>query len=66
MRLNIEAERVRNQLTMEELSSKLGIASKTYSRYVKQDASIPSNVLLDMARLFHCSTDYLLGLEERK
>lgn len=50
-------------MTKEELSAKLGISSKTYSNYVKGDTPIPSNVLINMARLFNCRTDYLLGLD---
>ena len=34
MRMNIEAERARLGLSKEELSRKLGISSKTYSKYV--------------------------------
>ena len=34
MRMNIEAERARLGLSKEELSRKLGISSKTYSKYI--------------------------------
>lgn len=61
---NIEAERVRRNYTKEDLSRELGITAKTYSAYVNEVSPIPSNVLLRMARLFHCRTDYLLGLED--
>ncbi len=63
MNTSIEAERARLQLTQEELAKKLGISSKTYSNYVKGINPIPSDVLLHMARIFHCSTDYLLGFD---
>lgn len=63
MNVNIEAERVRNQMTKEELSSQLGIAARTYSNYIKGNTPIPSDVLLKMANFFHCTTDYLLGLD---
>lgn len=65
MNVNIEAERVRQQFTKEEISAKLGVASKTYTNYVRGDTPIPSDVLIKMASLFHCSTDYLLGLDVR-
>lgn len=65
MNVNIEAERVRMQLTKEELAAKLGIASKTYTNYVRGDTAIPSDVLINMALLFRCKTDYLLGLENQ-
>lgn len=63
MNVNIEAERVRLQLTKEEISVKLGIASKTYTNYMRGNTPIPSDVLIEMARLFRCRTDYLLGLD---
>ena len=63
MNVNIEAERVRLQLTKEELSARLGIASKTYTNYVRGNTPIPSDVLINMALLFRCNTDYLLGLD---
>ncbi len=61
MNCNIEAERARLQLTKEDLAAKLNVTSKTYLSYVRGDTPIPSDVLLKMAALFHCSTDYLLG-----
>lgn len=64
MNLNIEAERARRQMTKETLSKSLGITTKTYNNYIKGDTPIPSNVLLDMASMFGCTTDYLLGLEK--
>lgn len=62
---NIEAERGRMQLSKEALSRKLGISSKTYNSYIK-GTPIPSNILLDMADLFDCRVDYLLGLTDTR
>lgn len=62
MKRNIEAERSRLQLTKAEISRMLGITQKTYMSYVNEKTPIPSNVLVDMKRIFSCSTDYLLGL----
>ena len=63
MRLNIEAERARAQLTKTELAKALGITPKTYSSYVRGDSSVPSDKLVEMADMFGCSIDYLLGRE---
>lgn len=63
LNVNIEAERGRLQMTKEELASKLHISSKTYLSYVRGDTPIPSDVLLEMSKLFRCSTDYLLGIQ---
>lgn len=60
MRNNIEAERGRLGLTRKDLALELGISQKTYSLYVREINPIPSDILLKMARLFQCTTDYLL------
>lgn len=62
---NIEAERGRLQLTKEQLSEELGISGRTYTNYIREETPIPSNVLIRMARLFRCTTDYLLGLKKK-
>ena len=62
---NIEAERVRHRYTKAKLARELGITGKTYSAYVNELSPIPSDVLLRMAKLFNCRTDYLLGLDNR-
>ena len=61
---NIEAERVRRQLTMEDLASKLNITAKTYSNYVRGITPIPSDVLYKMSELFDVTIDYLLGVHK--
>ena len=63
MRVNIEAERGRLQLSKEDISKELGITSKTYLSYIRGNTPIPSDVLVKMARMFGCTTDYLLGLQ---
>lgn len=65
MRENIEAERGRKQMTKEGISRHLGITSRTYWNYV-EGKPIPSDKLIAMARLFNCSTDYLLGLTDNR
>ena len=60
MRNNIEAERARMRMTKEDLSNYLGVSYKTYYNYIDSKTSIPSSVLLKMAKLFGVSTDYLL------
>lgn len=61
---NIEAERGRKQFTKEDMAKALGISSKTYLSYIRGERPIPSDKLLKMAHLFHCSTDYLLDMDK--
>lgn len=57
---NIEAERARNGLTIEELSKSLGVARKTYYNWISK-GEIPQTKIALMSDLFDCSIDYLLG-----
>ena len=63
MKDNVEAERVRMQLTKAEAAARLCVSAKTYGEYIREKRPIPSDVLVRMSRLFGCSTDYLLGMD---
>lgn len=58
---NIEAERVRNNLTQEEFSKQLGVERRTYYSWQLND-KIPTSKLIEISKMFNCSIDYLLGL----
>lgn len=57
---NIEKERVRNQLSKEELSEKIGVSLKTYYNWVNEETDIPSSALLNLSSLFNTDVGYLL------
>lgn len=63
---NVEAERARMGLSKEELARRLGIASKTYYNWLNGINPIPSDMLIEMSKMFHSKTDYLLGLSEER
>ena len=60
---NINAERVRNGLTLGELAAKLGVTRKTVYNWMSH-GNIPQSKLEVMADLFNCSVDYLLQTNE--
>ena len=64
MYTNIEAERVRKRMSQKEIAVKLDISQKTYSSYVRGLTPIPSDVLMQLARMFGCNIDYLLSERE--
>lgn len=64
MLINIEAERVRKQMTKEEFSKFLGISLKTYYNWQNGEHPIPHTALAKMKEKFGKDIDYLL--EERK
>ncbi|WP_367567283.1 helix-turn-helix domain-containing protein [Lacrimispora sp.] len=61
---NIEAERARLGMSKEEFAKSLGIVPKTYYNWLNGVNPIPSDVLIEMARMCNAKTDYLLGLGE--
>ncbi len=56
---NINAERVRMGLTVEDLAIRLGVTRKTVYNWMAH-GKIPQSKLEMMAQMFHCSIDYLL------
>lgn len=57
--------RLRESMTQQQLASRLGLTKSVISAY-ETDLRLPSyDVLLQIARIFRVTTDYLLGCETR-
>ena len=50
--------------TQQNLADMLHINRRTYSAYENGTNAIPLDLLTALARLYHTSTDYLLGLTD--
>jgi len=57
---NINAERTRAGLTLEEFAERLGVTRKTVYNWMAHGA-IPQTKLEAMSAMFNCSIDYLLS-----
>jgi DNA-binding XRE family transcriptional regulator len=57
---NIEAERVRKQMSKEDMASVCDVTTKTYANWINEKTDVPSSALISMARLFGVTIDYLL------
>ena len=57
---SIEAERVRNRLTKEELATRLGVSVKTYYNWINEETDVPGIALVKMSRMFGTDIDYLM------
>ena len=53
-----------NDKTQVEIANYLGMKQPQYHRYEKGTRDIPTDILIDLARYYNVSTDYLLGLTD--
>jgi len=60
----IRALREDKDLTQKDLAEVLKVSQATYSRYESGALDIPSQALIQLARFYKVSLDYLLGLSE--
>lgn len=58
----IEAERIKHQMSRDDLAMKLGVSNRTISNWQGGVTELPLSKLLTLAKMRNCSTDYLLGL----
>ena len=53
-----------NNLSAVEFTSKLNCGHTTINRYLKGNRLPKTDLVVKMADYFHCTTDYLLGIDE--
>ena len=49
-------------LTQAEIAKKLGLHTTQYQRYERAETTIPADIIVDIAKFYDVSTDYILGL----
>ena len=64
-------ERIRNlredaDLTQAELGQRINVPQRTYAYYESGERMIPPQVLIALARFYHVSIDYLVGVTDQK
>lgn len=58
--------RLENKMTQGQVASRIGVATSAISSY-ESGVRLPSyNVLIRISRLFHVTTDYLLGIKSKE
>ena len=55
-----------NDLLQRHLAEYLHCSQVAYSRYELGTRDIPTQVLIDLARFYNTTTDYILGLNDNK
>ena len=54
-----------NNLTQEEVARYLHVKQNTYSQYENGQRQIPLTCLIELAKFYKTSTDYILGLTDK-
>ena len=60
----IRGLREEHNLTQIQLANHLHVSQTTYSRYETGKLDIPSEILIQLAKYYRVSTDYILGLSD--
>ena len=55
-----------NNLTQAEIAAHLHIKQNTYSQYENEQRQLPLSCLILLAKFYKTSTDYILGLTDKK
>lgn len=63
---NIASERARLRLSQAELAGLLGVAVNSLSNWERGEFEPTASKVREMARIFGCSADYLLGLTDER
>lgn len=53
-------------MTQREMAELLHCSQRVYSNYEKEERDIPTEILIALARFHKTSTDYILGLTNKK
>ena len=62
----LQQQRTLNHLSQKEVALTLGVSPSVVSNYETGGRTPSVEVLMALARLYHCSTDYLLGFNTRE
>jgi len=60
---NLLIAREKNNMTQQQVGNHLGVKAATVSRYESAEIQSSPKVLKKLSTLYHCSVDYLLGIE---
>lgn len=55
-----------NDMTQVQIAEYLSMKQPQYNRYERGFRDIPSDVLIALAKFYNTSTDYILGLTDKK
>ena len=53
-------------LNQTQVAKFLGMSQTGYSKYETEENDIPTQVLIKLAKFYHTSTEYILGVSDRR
>ena len=53
-------------LTQKQMGEILSCSQRVYSNYERGDLDIPTEILIKLANFYNVSTDYILGITDKK
>ena len=62
----LKSLRIEKNLTQKQVADRIGLAISAVSSYESGSRYPSYDVLVKLARMFHVSTDYLLGITDRR
>lgn len=62
----LQSQRILHKLSQKEVASMLDMSPAVISNYENGERTPSVEILMALASLYHCSTDYLLGLSKDK
>lgn len=66
MKNNIASERVRLGFSQEDLAERIGVSRDSVKNWETGATPVKSSSLMDMADLFGCTLDYLMGRSDER
>ena len=62
--MKLKELREENNYSQKQIADYLNVKQNTYSQYETGKRQLPIDVLIKLAKFYHVSTDYILGLED--
>lgn len=60
----LQEQRILQNYSQKQVATTLGVSASVISNYESGDRTPSIEVLISLARLYHCSADYLLGINK--
>ena len=58
--------REENDLKQREIAAKLHCSQQVYSNYENGQRDIPTDILIQLSKIYNVSTDYILGISNER